>query len=78
VVSWPANIGPPPGGGCFDRCTVPALDRGQSHDVRARGSVNADRRDTAAADVVVDPDQALFDPVLANNRVTPIVCGTTP
>jgi hypothetical protein len=78
VTAWQSVIRAAPGAACFERCNVPALDPGASSTVTAKGEVTENVGGDHAVTSIVDPDQALFDPVLANNRVTPIVCGTTP
>jgi hypothetical protein len=74
---WPAPItransafGP-----CFDRCDVPALNSGQSVNVKFFGAA-FDSRITGPgrATFVVDPEQTLFDSVVGNNTVTGTVC----
>jgi uncharacterized repeat protein (TIGR01451 family) len=73
TIAWPPGFSQVRGS-CFGRCNVPALNSGQAHQLNLTVHV-----DQAAGVVrpafVLDADQAVFDPIVGNNRVTRYVCG---
>jgi uncharacterized repeat protein (TIGR01451 family) len=70
---WPSQIGTA-GEACFDRCNVPALDPGQTAGLNLSATV-INNFASGQVTVQLDPNQALFDPIVSNNRVTKYVCG---
>ena len=77
LITWPAGITSAAAAQCFDSCSVPALNSGQSTTIGSVGIPNVDSVN-ASATVVVDSGNQLFDPVVSNNRITLKVCGATP
>jgi hypothetical protein len=74
TTTWPAGIRAA-SSGCFDRCNVPALTLGQTVRLTFRGRIDAAFNNLAQPTFVLDANQAVFDPITGNNRVTITACG---
>jgi Domain of unknown function DUF11 len=74
TTTWPAAIRAA-SSGCFDRCNVPALTLGQVVRLTFRGRIDAAFNTLTQPTFVLDPNQAVFDPIIGNNRVTITACG---
>ncbi len=74
TTTWPAAIRAA-SSGCFDRCNVPALTLGQVVRLTFRGRIDAAFNTLTQPTFVLDPNQAVFDPITGNNRVTITACG---
>jgi uncharacterized repeat protein (TIGR01451 family) len=74
TTTWPAGIRAS-SSGCFDRCNVATLKPGQITRLTFRGRIDAAFNTLAQPTFVVDAAQAVFDPIVGNNRVTITACG---
>jgi hypothetical protein len=54
---------------------VPALTLGQTVRLTFRGRIDAAFNNLAQPTFVLDANQAVFDPITGNNRVTITACG---
>jgi hypothetical protein len=73
TAAWPPQV-VANGGACFAQCAVPALDPGQSVNLGLRARIS---QNFALGNVTIqlDPNLAVFDPIVSNNRIVQYFCG---